>query len=998
MRREKLIKIGFACGHLSTGGMPSLVLSLLRHLDRTKFEPVVFEGSYAGVDKIRNKIGEIAEIVPAYDRETFQREVTNRKINLLFYHDWDKKLWFDYPAVTWVHYPYPDPASLIPSRIYIVNNLVQNAILYRAGLDVRCTGAPVEIQTDRQFDRPRRNRIVYVATVQPKKCHLELIRALELFGDPDWEVVFVGVLADNFADYWRPLVTNYGDRFTFTGEVDDPLEYIADADVVVSASIEESFGLSIFEAAAIGKPLVLRDMPTFRLFWQDGETALIRPIGQPFVDAIRQVLTDDDLWNKLSKNGRRVAEQFSADKITRKVELILEEALRMERRFEDVVFQLTYAEGGVKIYAVGNDGHKIGLKVYDADELLYGDEIDLGTGVTVWIHALGRHWFVPYRSEVYVDGELAYEETLSLEGKTVLVECSSCALGDNLAWFPVVKHFQEKNKCKVLYITKFADLFKPFETDHFKIERDKDKLVLFNLRFDLNVYTPDRYKRQTTAINLQEIAGDILGVEIPETGLHVDMTPLAGEPVVDQPYICIAPHSYSPLKEWSYEGGWQTVVDWLNDRGYKVVWISKEPCTLDNVIDHSGDRDLRERITDLTHAEFHIGLSSGLSWLAWLCNTHVFLINPYVPDYIELRTNVTHIYNKNVCHWCFPTREYWYRCDNPDYMLCSKSITPDMVISAIQKWIAERDGSSVVASQTSIHERMAQLAYPRLLEEQNVKSAFTPIRRRVLIPDIVEGKVKIDGREYEKSFINTSLWVESDMPLDQIDTSELRINVTDIDTDWVRGGYVRGDWHGLPETDIGDALKYFDLPETDPMSALAPQMTRLDRLYLMKFLFWSGASRILELGSGKCGTACILAKHWFTVRTVDIENRRNELDQWKRRLFADRDEQLEQWQRHLNQFKNIEFVQDDLLINWGKHVDEFKPDTAIIDFNHNGATTMEVFIGLTEREHVKRVLIHDVNSEPGERMACEHIIRSDKYREWDMLKSPFPEGYLFCKR
>ena len=39
------------------------------------------------------------------------------------------------------------------------------------------------------------------------------------------------------------------------------------------------------------------------------------------------------------------------------------------------------------------------------------------------------------------------------------------------------------------------------------------------------------------------------------------------------------------IKSWKYENGWQMVVDFLNDNGYKVIVISKERTSLNNVID-----------------------------------------------------------------------------------------------------------------------------------------------------------------------------------------------------------------------------------------------------------------------------------------------------------------------------------------------------------------------------------------------------------------------------
>jgi autotransporter strand-loop-strand O-heptosyltransferase len=45
------------------------------------------------------------------------------------------------------------------------------------------------------------------------------------------------------------------------------------------------------------------------------------------------------------------------------------------------------------------------------------------------------------------------------------------------------------------------------------------------------------------------------------------------------------------------------------------------------VEDETGDRPLQERARWLRHADFFIGLSSGLSWLAWAVGTPVVMIS-----------------------------------------------------------------------------------------------------------------------------------------------------------------------------------------------------------------------------------------------------------------------------------------------------------------------------------------------------------------------------------
>jgi autotransporter strand-loop-strand O-heptosyltransferase len=82
--------------------------------------------------------------------------------------------------------------------------------------------------------------------------------------------------------------------------------------------------------------------------------------------------------------------------------------------------------------------------------------------------------------------------------------------------------------------------------------------------------------------------------------------------------------------------GWREIVRFLKDAGYRVVCIDLKPTHGTGLIrnhipngakDETGDRPLLERARWLKNAELHVGLSSGLSWLAWAVGTPVIMIS-----------------------------------------------------------------------------------------------------------------------------------------------------------------------------------------------------------------------------------------------------------------------------------------------------------------------------------------------------------------------------------
>ena len=233
--------------------------------------------------------------------------------------------------------------------------------------------------------------------------------------------------------------------------------------------------------------------------------------------------------------------------------------------------------------------------------------------------------------------------TLDLENKVVFIKMDAKALGDNLAWIDYVDQFRIKHKCHVVCSTFFNELFEQtypdimFVAPNTKITNVAAQYYIGTNNSPNKIYQPSLYLDNP----LQKIASDILGLEYKESKPKINYPK-----VPRKKKVCISEYASLKTKEWNVIGGWQAVVDLFNEHGYEVVVISKEYSYLKNVINKSGDYSLEDRIKDLAESEFFVGNSSGLSWLAWGCDTHTFLISDFTPPYHEPTKNITRIYNK----------------------------------------------------------------------------------------------------------------------------------------------------------------------------------------------------------------------------------------------------------------------------------------------------------------------------------------------------------------
>ena len=168
-------------------------------------------------------------------------------------------------------------------------------------------------------------------------------------------------------------------------------------------------------------------------------------------------------------------------------------------------------------------------------------------------------------------------------------------------------------------------------------------------------------------------------------------------------YVCIATQSTAQCKYWNNKEGWAKVVSYLNSLGYDVVCIDKHygygakgiiNIIPENVINKTGDLPLEDRINDLYHCEFFIGLGSGLSWLAWACEKSVIMISGFSNPKSEFYTPYR-VHNKNVCNSCWSDvnctfdRSNWLWCPRDKDFECSREITFDMVKEKIDLCIQD---------------------------------------------------------------------------------------------------------------------------------------------------------------------------------------------------------------------------------------------------------------------------------------------------------------------
>jgi L-malate glycosyltransferase len=167
--------------------------------------------------------------------------------------------------------------------------------------------------------------ILFVGRVVPSKAQHELVKALWTYRrlyDPKARLHLVGGTSSyEYNKAVHDFVEDLGlsEAVRITGEASDAAlaaQYEA-ADVFLSLSVHEGFGVPLVEAMMAGVPIVARNAGA--VGQTVGDAALLLQAEDPayVAAAIHRVCTDDDLRRTLVANGRRRAAELQGDAVAR---------------------------------------------------------------------------------------------------------------------------------------------------------------------------------------------------------------------------------------------------------------------------------------------------------------------------------------------------------------------------------------------------------------------------------------------------------------------------------------------------------------------------------------------------------------------------------------------------------------------------------------------------------------------------------------------------------
>lgn len=156
--------------------------------------------------------------------------------------------------------------------------------------------------------------LLMVGTLEPRKGHDLLLRALARTGLDGTEVVFAGP-TNGRTEELRALAAGLGveRRLTILGHVEDAVlaRLYRDAALLCMPSHAEGFGLPVLEALAAGAPVIASDVPAIRELAGDAAVLVSPGDVDGLARALERMVADDRLRAELRRRGPERARAFS---------------------------------------------------------------------------------------------------------------------------------------------------------------------------------------------------------------------------------------------------------------------------------------------------------------------------------------------------------------------------------------------------------------------------------------------------------------------------------------------------------------------------------------------------------------------------------------------------------------------------------------------------------------------------------------------------------------
>lgn len=174
-----------------------------------------------------------------------------------------------------------------------------------------------------------KKRIVFIGGVYERKRPQDLIDAVLALDRNDVECLFIGTTEaiETIGAEHVEKIKARPDLFQLLGEMNrkSGLEYLMGADVFCLPSGDESQPITPLEAASLGIPCALTELPSYAGIWRHGHNCLFNPVGD--IALLRwnlQALLDDAaLRGPIVERAKALATQFAIESFHQRFDAVM---------------------------------------------------------------------------------------------------------------------------------------------------------------------------------------------------------------------------------------------------------------------------------------------------------------------------------------------------------------------------------------------------------------------------------------------------------------------------------------------------------------------------------------------------------------------------------------------------------------------------------------------------------------------------------------------------
>lgn len=176
---------------------------------------------------------------------------------------------------------------------------------------------------------------LFVSRVVRMKGIEEIIKAFSFIKKTETSarLWIAGMGEESYVQELREMMADYGvtENVTFFGEVTEAVKYdlMARAHLLLHASVKEGWGLVVLEAASVGTPAIVYNVPGLRDVVVDGSTGIVLNANNPreMAQAALRLLHNRKEYRLLQKNAGERVKKFRWRDVTQQSLQLLERAV-----------------------------------------------------------------------------------------------------------------------------------------------------------------------------------------------------------------------------------------------------------------------------------------------------------------------------------------------------------------------------------------------------------------------------------------------------------------------------------------------------------------------------------------------------------------------------------------------------------------------------------------------------------------------------------------------